>query len=616
MHQVGEKGEWILELQSGQSVRVVANSEQDVELTIRTPAGRVFLEADNTSGGDEVAAWQADTAGPWMVEVREVRMGSASYAISWSSPEAGAGEQLMPAIPQGDATEVQPAGGAGARSTLDLALEFLAGTLVPFLALLAVQGIAVFMVLRFMMRPSTGVAPEPNVDAEPVTPRVPGGGSLSFVEVGPSNGVVLSGEAYQRYRHSRESARRTWLGFCFALIGFLLVSWVISTVLESANPVPTPSFVLIAQAVVGVILMVIAFVRFQSTGDPVSSWYATGTVLALLIPAAVAAGFGSWQNLAVWPLIPAALWYMLRAGGRRAGRFGKQDLLVLRVFGADASAVSTFGTVARAWRHLGPTITIADPSYVRYEFSATSKGRRWKFMLLALAYGVVTIGGANPAIRSVIAGIPWFAGLTDAQLANVALAVGVALLVPFAALPVFVSAFRNFSKDRESLLQSIGNAMGANMRWNGVYTLRPYYCYDDLWRPAVQRMMEAAEVVLMDFRGFNPSKRGCEYEIGKALDAIPIHRLVLLLDDRTDRESIFMLFRERWASLAQLSPGVHAVDPTLKVVTARAFVSWRDGIWQWIKSLWRREARWREDAERILALIAAAPTERGAVAIP
>ena len=38
-------------------------------------------------------------------------------------------------------------------------------------------------------------------------------------------------------------------------------------------------------------------------------------------------------------------------------------------------------------------------------------------------------------------------------------------------------------------------------------------------------MMEEAEVVLMDFRGFDPSNLGCAYEVGKVVNTVDLDKL-------------------------------------------------------------------------------------------
>jgi cytochrome c553 len=75
-----------------------------------------------------------------------------------------------------------------------------------------------------------------------------------------------------------------------------------------------------------------------------------------------------------------------------------------------------------------------------------------------------------------------------------------------------------------------------------------------------------------------------------------------------------------YRSGARKHPSMDAVteslsDQDIADLAAHSFVSWRDGIWRWLMSLPRRQGRWKEDGERILAFLATAPEERGAAAI-
>lgn len=643
----GETHEWTLELQRGQWVDLTAASEGDLVLEILPPTGEPGWKVDSDSIGIESGQWQAESDGSWRVVVSEFQQVPASYWLEWSPSDQGAwaeegfaegafeeeifdegasyegeaepvpqgseledGEYLEEPPQQGDMAG-RPDAGLG-QAILEVGAKLLSRTVLPFLMLLAMQGLTVFFVLRFMMRPSQAAAAEEEAPAatEEAAARGPGAGELAFLEAGTANGIVLTGDSYARYRHSLEAAKRMLWAFLRALVGFLLLSaalvaivvrpWELEAEISQVSggdfsaigPRIAPVVVLIVQAVLAVMFFFGSVGLYTSSGNPLRTGYAVLTAGALLVPALSAIYFGSFLALALWLLLVVLLWRAMRKGGRRAGEFGKQDLLVLRVFGADASAVTTFGTLARSWRYLGPTVTIADPSFVRYEYSATNKGNRWKTIIITFLIGLGSL--SSPEVF-------------------VPLAIVVVLLL--VVLPIFISVWRKFIKDREKLLRKIGKTMGGKMDRIGVYDLRPYYCYDDLWRPAVQQMMKQAEVVLMDFRGFDPTNLGCEYEIGKMLDSVPIHRVVLLLDENTDHEGIYKIFRDRWADLAQDSPGRQTVEPTLKVFTAHPLISWRDGIWKWLRSLWRREKRWREDAERILAFIATAPTEHGFKAI-
>ncbi len=71
---------------------------------------------------------------------------------------------------------------------------------------------------------------------------------------------------------------------------------------------------------------------------------------------------------------------------------------------------------------------------------------------------------------------------------------------------------------------------------DGRYRVNELCCQSDTWRAAVVGLMDRADAVLMDLRDFSKKRAGCAFELqalGQRLDA---SRLVLTVDDTTDRE--------------------------------------------------------------------------------
>jgi hypothetical protein len=244
------------------------------------------------------------------------------------------------------------------------------------------------------------------------------------------------------------------------------------------------------------------------------------------------------------------------------------------------------------------------------------KGNRWKLGMLVLAYAIAVVLLQNETARMFLAEIPGLGLLTPEQLDQFGIVIGGFVLIPIVILPIFLSVRRRFIRNGVTLRKQIAKTMGRKKSWDGTYRLHPFYCYDDLWRPAVQDMMRDAEAVLMDFRGFDPSKKGCQFEITKVLDTVAIERVVLLIDEETDQETMFQLFRDGWSRLEVDSPNCDTSDPTLKVFTARTILTWRDGIARWLLSLPWRQARWHEDAERTLGFLVSGTDDEVSLRIP
>jgi hypothetical protein len=71
----------------------------------------------------------------------------------------------------------------------------------------------------------------------------------------------------------------------------------------------------------------------------------------------------------------------------------------------------------------------------------------------------------------------------------------------------------------------------------------------------------------MDLRAFAPHNQGCLWELEHLLGAVPLHRIVLLVDRTTDRSFLEQQLQALWARTEHASvnrqlasPGVHLLD--------------------------------------------------------
>lgn len=70
---------------------------------------------------------------------------------------------------------------------------------------------------------------------------------------------------------------------------------------------------------------------------------------------------------------------------------------------------------------------------------------------------------------------------------------------------------------------------------DGRYRINECYCFDATWQAALAALVQRADVVLMDLRGFQARNAGCRHELGVLSAAATVQRVVLLHDARTDR---------------------------------------------------------------------------------
>ncbi len=70
---------------------------------------------------------------------------------------------------------------------------------------------------------------------------------------------------------------------------------------------------------------------------------------------------------------------------------------------------------------------------------------------------------------------------------------------------------------------------------DGRYRVNECYCHDSTWRMALTALVQRADRVLMDLRGFQARNAGCRHELGVLAAAPQLRRVVVLVDARTDR---------------------------------------------------------------------------------
>ena len=73
---------------------------------------------------------------------------------------------------------------------------------------------------------------------------------------------------------------------------------------------------------------------------------------------------------------------------------------------------------------------------------------------------------------------------------------------------------------------------------DGRYPVNEFSCFSNAWRHAIARLVPDADVVLMDVRGFSEANRGCAFELQYILNRVPIPRILLIADDRTDTKCL------------------------------------------------------------------------------
>ena len=199
----------------------------------------------------------------------------------------------------------------------------------------------------------------------------------------------------------------------------------------------------------------------------------------------------SWQPLVFGVASCGVFAVLYRQVLRRAlprPRPERRTLLLLRVFGDASRTERLFDQVAARWRWLGPVTMIAAP---------------------------------DVAARTVDPGD--FLEFATGRL---------------------LARFIKSAADLDSRLQFLDSEPDPD----GRFRVNELCCQADTWRAAVVGLMDRADAVLMDLREFSAKRAGCAFELQQLGQRIEAGRLVLAVDDTTDRDFL----------LANLGRGVGA----------------------------------------------------------
>ncbi len=186
-------------------------------------------------------------------------------------------------------------------------------------------------------------------------------------------------------------------------------------------------------------------------------------------------------------LFPFLLGRALGWAQRGAARPPPRTLLLLRVFGDTRRTEALFERIASRWQRFGPVTMIAAPDVVA---GTVDPGDVLRFMSGNIAASCVTS-----------------------------------------------------QDDLTRRLATMDLAPDAD----GRFRISELCCHDDTWQASVVALIERADAVVMDLRGFTAQRRGCEFELKELATRLEPGRVVLVVDGSTDH-----------ALLAQLAPPGHA----------------------------------------------------------
>ena len=73
---------------------------------------------------------------------------------------------------------------------------------------------------------------------------------------------------------------------------------------------------------------------------------------------------------------------------------------------------------------------------------------------------------------------------------------------------------------------------------DGRYRVNELLCTEDTWRPAVEKLIEDVDVVLIDLRGLTMDHQGVVHELELLVATMPLRQVVALVDATTDQQAL------------------------------------------------------------------------------
>lgn len=88
----------------------------------------------------------------------------------------------------------------------------------------------------------------------------------------------------------------------------------------------------------------------------------------------------------------------------------------------------------------------------------------------------------------------------------------------------------------------------------GAYPVLAIPCHVDFWRRAADLLLGRADLVVLDLSGFTERNAGTAYEVQRIIDLVPIERVVLLCDPKSDRRFLQTTIESSWSRMSARSP--------------------------------------------------------------
>lgn len=213
--------------------------------------------------------------------------------------------------------------------------------------------------------------------------------------------------------------------------------------------------------------------QFSDVQLVIDCWWAVVAAEVTATSLSITHGFaGIAGGLAAFLAYRFSVFAVLR--GFRSAEAAPRRLLLLRVFGYQARTESLFDRVAQAWRFHGP---------------------------------VQLIAGVDLAMRTVDPGD--LLALLNGRLAEL------------------------YVRAPEEVRNRLAR-LDLQTDPDGRFRINEVYCHENTWKPTLEALLDATDIVLMDLRSFSASNAGCVFELEQLVRRLASDDIVFVCDKTTD----------------------------------------------------------------------------------
>ena len=112
-----------------------------------------------------------------------------------------------------------------------------------------------------------------------------------------------------------------------------------------------------------------------------------------------------------------------------------------------------------------------------------------------------------------------------------------------------------FIRSEAAMIRSVAE-LDTGRDADGRFRINDFFCHADTWQSVLSKLVKSTDVVLMDLRSLAKNNAGCVFEIQELLNAVPLGRLVFVIDDTTDKDFLKQTLAESWRELRSGSPNI------------------------------------------------------------